>query len=287
MRHVAVLGMLMFAMACSGDDSSSVTRPITFGGARPVDLQVPSDFDPAKTYPLLIILHGYSVNAYLQQGYFQMNGAATEYQMLVMAPEGTIDSRGNQFWNADPTCCDLDATGVDDVAYLGSLVDDVSAAWPVKPGAVSLLGHSNGAFMAYRMACERPDVISAIVGLAGHATTVACTPSRAVNVLHLHGTGDAVVPYASGTFMGVTSPGAIDSVAAWATRNGCTGTAMDSGTKDLDSTQVGAESTVASTSGCPASGAAELWTIPGASHTPALTATFPADIVAWMTSHER
>ena len=65
--------------------------------------------------------------------------------------------------------------------------------------------------MAYRMACERADVIDQIAGLAGHASSLPCNPTRPVSVLHIHGTGDATVPYETGVFGGVQSPGAVDS----------------------------------------------------------------------------
>ncbi len=287
-RALALCVVLASAAACtSDDDTPPIERPTDFGGARPVSLQVPSDFDPARSYPLLVILHGYGANSFLQQGYFKLAGAADRLDMLILAPDGTVDSGGRQFWNSGPECCDFGGTNVDDVAYLGGLIDDVRAAWPVAPGQIALLGHSNGAFMAYRMACERADVVSAIVGLAGHATTLPCAPTAPVHILHLHGTADDTVPYETGTFSGFQSPGAVDSVAEWATRNGCTGSPAPGGTKDLDSTQDGAESTVAITGGCPAGGAADLWTIPGGSHIPPLAATFPDDLTGWLAAHRR
>lgn len=302
MRLVLGLSMALACAACGGDDGGSVgtdagvdaaidapARPRLFGGMRPITLQVPTDFDGSHTYPLLIILHGYGVNGPVQQAYFGLGGAADSAQTLILAPNGTVDAGGKQFWNADAACCDVGHTGVDDVAYLGGLIDDVAAAWPVDRARITVLGHSNGAFMAYRLACARADVVSAIAGLAGHATSAAvpCTPVHPVSVLHIQGTADAVVPYATGPFNGVPSPGAIDSVAQWATRNGCTGAPAAAGTKDLDSMLPGAETTVAVTGGCPASGAADLWTIAGGAHIPSLTATFKTDVLAWLAAHHR
>jgi polyhydroxybutyrate depolymerase len=287
MRTLAAV-LLALAAACSNPTDRPVDRPLEFGGARPVTLQVPDDFDDARTYPLLVILHGYSANAFVQQGYLKLNDVASTHEMLVLAPEGTVDSMGKQFWNADPTCCDLDGSGVDDVAYLGGLIDAVRAAWPVDAAQVAVIGHSNGAFMAYRMACERADVVTEIAGLAGHASTVPCDPVRPVAVLHIHGTADDTVPYETGTFMGFTSPGAVDSVAQWATHDGCTGAlAAGAPPKDLEQRLDGAETTVGVTAGCPAGAAAELWTIEGGGHLPVLTATFPTELLAWLDAHRR
>ena len=288
MRVLAAISLALACGACGGDDGGA-TRPLVFGGARPVELQLPADFDAARTYPLLIILHGYSVNGFIQQSYFRLFDAATTYQMLVLAPEGTTDSGGKQFWNADPACCNFDGSTVDDVAYLGGVIDDVMAAWPVDPAQVMLIGHSNGAFMAYRLACDRADVVTAIAGLAGHAAAdgVACAPARPVDILHMHGTLDDEVPYASGEFLGVRSPGAVESVAQWAAHNGCTGAPAVTGHADLDSTVAGDETAVTVTGGCPAGGAAELWTIEGANHIPTPSPTFSSDIMAWLVAHRR
>ena len=46
-------------------------------------------------------------------------------------------------------------------------------------------------------------MIDQIAGLAGHASSLPCNPTRPVSVLHIHGTGDATVPYETGVFGGV------------------------------------------------------------------------------------
>lgn len=287
MRLPALLPFVLACAACGGDDGGPVDRPRTFGGDRPVELQIPTTFDDGQQYPLLLILHGYGANAYLQQTYFRLYDARDDFQALVLAPEGTTNPGGSQFWNADQTCCD-EQGAVDDVGYLGGLLDDVLATWPVDPARVTVLGHSNGAFMAYRLACARADVVTAIAGLAGHAVVgVPCAPAEPVSVLHLHGTADETVPYETGTFSGVESPGAVDSVAQWATRNGCTGTPTVAGTKDLESNLAGAETTVTVTGGCPSAGAADLWTLAGATHIPTLAPSFPTEVMAWFAAHPR
>lgn len=284
---LAVLALGLALPACGSDDTQPpADRPRTFGGDRPVMLQVPADFDETRTYPLLLILHGFGANGFLQQGYLKLNGVADSADLLALAPDGTLNPSNQQFWNADPACCDFGRTGVDDVAYLGGLIDDVMATWPVDPARVTVVGHSNGSFMAYRLACDRADVVTAIAGLAGHGTSTACTPTSPVHVLHIHGTADATVPYDSGIFSGVASPGAVESVAQWAQRNGCTGTPAAAGTRDVDNTLAGAETRVDETASC-AVAAADLWTIEGGSHIPPLSQAFPTDLLAWFDAHPR
>ncbi len=273
------------AAACGGGEPAS--RPTTFGGDRPVQLQVPASFDDGARYPLVMILHGYGAGGFVQQAYLGLGNLADAHDALVLAPDGTADSTGRLFWNADPACCDFGGAGVDDVAYLGGMVDDIMAAWPVDDTRVSLVGHSNGSFMAYRMACDRADVITAIAGLAGLGPTAPCAPVQAVSVLHIHGTDDTTIPYQGGDFGPTRAPSAVESVAAFASRNGCTAAPMTGPSKDLDTGLAGAETTVAITGGCPATGAADLWTIEGGAHLPAVGSQFVTELTGWLDAHRR
>ena len=44
---------------------------------------------------------------------------------------------------------------------------------------------------------------------------------------------------------------------------------------------------MAITGGCPADGAADLWTIAGGSHLPTITATFDDELIDWLAAHPR
>ena len=46
----------------------------------------------------------------------------------------------------------------------------MKAHYNVDPGRVCLIGHSNGGFMSHRFACDRADLVAAIVSLAGVPT---------------------------------------------------------------------------------------------------------------------
>lgn len=287
MRTLLLGGLVLATAACGGGDDAPIDRTTSFGGDRPVQLQVPADFDDSRAYPLVVILHGYGAGGFVQQAYLKLGDAADAHDVLVLAPDGKVDAGGSQFWNADPACCDFERTGVDDVAYLGGLIDDVMATWPVDASQVSLIGHSNGSFMAHRLACDRADIVTSIAGLAGLGPSVACSPSRPVQVLHLHGTSDDTVPYEGGAFGGTQTPSAVDTVAQWGTRNGCTGAAADAGRKDLDDSLAGDETVVAAIGGCPADGAAELWTLEGGEHLPSINAAFPTELMGWLAAHPR
>jgi polyhydroxybutyrate depolymerase len=276
LRALAVL-----VLAACGTSSPKPKPPTTFGGDRPTDLQVPPMLVHGQQYPLVLILHGYGANGFLQQAYFGMNDLAKQGLAFVLAPDGLTDSTGSEFWNADPACCDYDHKNPDDVGYLGGLIDDVSAAWPIDPQRVYVIGHSNGGYMAYRLACDRSDVVTNIVVLAGAAASdpSTCTPHRPVSVLHMHGTADAEVPY---------TPAAESSVAQWAQHDGCAATRTAGASLDLDTSLPGAETTTGTYDGCPVGITVELWTIQGAMHVPALDQrSFGTLILQYLEAHQR
>lgn len=289
----AALLVIATAAACStsspdddtpspGGSTSGVTLDLD---GRPFRLHVPSGHDPATKMPLVVLLHGYTSNSTEIEDYFQLAGEADRRGFLVALPEGTVDARKDRFWNATTSCCDFYRSGVDDSGYLRRLLDTVAAKYPVDPARVYFAGHSNGGFMALRMACEHADRITAVVSLAGAATAdpTQCRPSRPVTVLQIHGTADRTIFYAGG-HPSRPYPSAEGTVAMWRDLNGCADRLDTSAPPlDLDSTLDGAETTISSWhEGCRDGTRAELWTIQDAGHIPALGPGFPTALADFL-----
>jgi len=280
---VAALSIVAFGTfnaACTESDEP-VDQPdqFVFGGDRPVELRVPVAYDHAEPTPLLIVLHGYSAAGVVELVYARLDTLVDGRGVLVAAPDGTIDTSDNRFWN-------LTDQGVDDVAYINGLVDEISGVWNVDPNQVILFGHSNGSFLAYRMACEHADKYAAIVGLAGamYIDEADCQPSQAVSVLHVHGDADDSILYDGDT--GYAS--ADDSTAYWANYNGCAATRTLSPDRlDLIGQVDGAETRVEQHDDCPAGGAVDLWTLEGGSHIPMILQAFPTHVWDWVQAHTK
>ncbi len=255
--------------------------------ARPYDVRVPPGYDGTKPTPLLVLLHGYGATGFLQEAYFGIDPIVDQLGWLFVAPDGTVDSMQHRFWNATDACCDFDHTGVDDVAYLTAVIDDVAAHYHVDPKRVYLAGHSNGGYMAHRMACDRADRIAAIVALAGDnwKDVSKCKPSAPVAVLQVHGDADTEVPYGGD----LTSPSAMSSILSWVTLDGCRPAADGSSPNlDLDATVAGAETSILTWSGCRPGGAAELWTMDKVGHLPNFKQPdWPQDFTAWLAAHPK
>jgi polyhydroxybutyrate depolymerase len=222
-------------------------------------------------YPLVVVLHGYSVNGFIQESYFNAKSLVTDDQAFVIAPDGLVDSMGHQYWNADPACCDFDHANPDDVGYLSGLIKDIKAAWPID--RVLVMGHSNGGYMTYRLTCDHADLVDGMVVLAGAYPTTACAPSRPVSLIHIHGDQDAEVPFSL----------AMPSVTSWAANDGC-GAFSPGPAYDLDGVVAGSETT-SQIASCPAGLDVEFWTMAGVGHIPSYTAAFMPTIWGWFTSH--
>lgn len=264
--------------------------PAPFGGDRPTSLFVPGGYQASEPAPLLLMLHGIGVSPALEESYLQFTPVAAQRGILYAHPGGTLNPQLQPFWNATDACCDFYKSQVDDVAYLSGLIDEIKGRYAVDPARVFIVGHSNGGFMANRMACERADLVTGIVSLAGatFAGAGACKPSAPVSMVQVHGTSDETVLYGGGVFFGVAYPGAVTTASRWAALDGCALGDQTATTIDLDAMIPGAETQVRRAGpACAAQSAVELWTIQGGTHNPYVTGTLASAAVDFLLAHPR
>jgi polyhydroxybutyrate depolymerase len=257
------------------------------GGDRPVDVYVPQNLPAGEKAPLVIMLHGYMVDGRVEELYLQLTPLADSRGFFYAYPNGLVDKSGSYYWNATDACCDYDHSNVDDSKYLASVITEIEAAYPVDPKRVFIVGHSNGAFMAYRMACDHADLIAAVGSLAGAMweDTSKCKPSEGVSILEIHGTADTEVIYDGSTKENY--PSAPITVGDWATFDGCD-KAPTTDSKKLDLIAGGsAETTVTRYQNCKSDRDVELWTMAKGSHLPDLSKSFRPDLVDWLYSQAK
>jgi len=297
-RSLYALLLLLACVAGCGESTSqspnstpafpSMPRT-TFGGTRPVTIQVPSAYDAGHKTPLIIVLHGYGANGAVQAEYLRLTQLVDSAGFLLLAPDGTLDATGNRFWNATDACCDFGGINVDDVAYIHGLIDDVELDYNVDRKRVYLVGHSNGAFMAHRMACDDAAEIGAIVSLAGATFEDAtlCKPSEPVSILDIHGDADDTILYNGGTTVH-PYPSEMQTMTDWQVHDQCTpGLVTDPTTLNLDSRLPGNETTIQRFDGCARGTDVELWTIHGGAHIPTFTNDIGTDIWQWLSDHPK
>lgn len=134
--------------------------------ARAYSKFVPSSYSKGTSIPLVVLLHGYGATGAQQESYMQFESVAEKNKFILVYPDGTIDSVGRRFWNATDACCSF-FSPVDDDAYLLSILKEMESRYSIDTKRIYFVGHSNGGFMSYRMACRHPDRIAAIASLAG------------------------------------------------------------------------------------------------------------------------
>ena len=137
---------------------------------------------------------------------------------LVAYPDGV-----DRAWNAGGGCCGAPARDdVDDVGFIKAVVARIGELAPVDAKRIYVTGMSNGAILAYRLACET-DVFAALAPVAG-TQLVDCAQAAPASLLHIHGSADARVRMDGTRGEGVAriaGPPVEDVVAAWRTRNSC------------------------------------------------------------------
>lgn len=258
----------------SRPDGGPVAPPEVGTPDRPAELAAPTAYDGVTPLPLLLVLHGYGASGAAQTAYFGLPRFARREGLYLLAPDGTLDGAGRRHW-------DVRGAAVDDHAYLRGLIERTRGLVPVS--AVYVLGHSNGGFMAYRLACESADLVDGIASLAGSDALASCAPARAVSVLQIHGTADDTVRFEGGVIQGYEHPSASEVVQRWAARLGCEPQPEVFAARDLVLEVEGAETRVEShRGGCADGKAVELWAMEGAGHIPGLTSSFAEQVLEWL-----
>ncbi len=194
-------------------------------GYRTYLLHVPPSYVPGTPMPLIIAMHGgFGWGAQLQNQ-SKLSVKSNIAGFIVVYPEGVKGQFGIRTWNAGGCCGYAMTNNIDDVGFIMALLDTLIANYSIDTTRVYATGISNGAFMSYRLACEKSDRIAAIAPVAGSMNVSACNPVRPVPIIHFHSYLDTAVPYQGGIGTGTSghyNP-PLDSVFnAWSSYDNCT-----------------------------------------------------------------
>jgi len=264
--------MLLLLLSCTHQPLPEFPTP-AIGGDRPAGLIAPAGWDGEETLPVVFLLHGLGSHAKQQDRYLGFSREVDNQNFLLVLPDGMRRSKDNKrSWNATDYCCNPD---VDDVAYLTGLMDELER---LGAEAFYFTGHSNGGFMSYRMACEVPERIEAIAGLAGSTwlDLEDCTVGSPMDVLQIHGTDDNTVPFDGKPDK---HPGVRETMERWAERAGCTGSAEED---PLNLVRRPGEDTQRRVWSCPDEHRVELWSIDGAGHIPLVNPDYSREVIRWL-----
>lgn len=257
--------------------------------ARSYTVRVPAGFDASREAPLLIAFHGYGGSGAELVDYFRLDVLADQRGLLLIAPDGLRDARGNHAWNVGPT-----RHPEWDPSWVTAVLRDVKQRFRVDARRVFAFGHSQGAHMAHRMGCDDSEDVTALASVAGQVSKkpAECAPTRPVSVVQIHGTDDQVIGY-FGDLQSMPPdpdiPSAHDTVAVWARNDGCTGPLERSPSSPIDLSRLadGPETEVDLYAGCPAGIDVALWSMIDIPHRPMPNADFSTKVFLFLEGHPR
>ena len=209
------------------DPNDPTLHTITIEGMQPRTyyLRIPSQYTAATSVPLLLALHSRTMNAKTIFDDSQILSWAQSMNFIVAGLNGAV-YEGASSWNAGNCCTNATTYEENDLLFASTVIDFVSSKYSVDKSRVWTMGHSNGGMMAYRLACDLSDKITAIAVVAGAQTDPTCSPTKPVSILHIHGNLDPTVPFHGGGKF--ETPSIFHSVQDMAYRNLCAGDPKES-----------------------------------------------------------
>lgn len=276
--------------ACLDHGAATLTCEVPGYPDRPAEVHVPAGRD-GEPLPVVIFLHGGGGNATNVQATTCPGGDGSDpgclsavgdaegfitvfphgYRPSTLTPLRTWNAGGGtEYACASGAAC---RDGSDDVAYLEAVIDQVENDFAVDPARIYVMGFSNGAAMAHRVACVLSDSVAAIVAVSGANEIGAdggCSPSRPVAVMHVHGTADACWTYetsrrACADFDRLPKAGVAESTAAWVEALRCETEPAVSAMPDA-APDDGTTTTVQTYSGCDGGVEVRILTVDGGGH---------------------
>jgi polyhydroxybutyrate depolymerase len=151
------------------------------GDTRSYRLHIPATLG-AGPAPLVVSLHGFNSNAAQQENVSRFSELADREGFIAAYPEGAGE-QWRVFGRSDA-----------DVKFVEAMIDDIARRHALDRGRMMVNGISNGAQMAWRMACDRPGLFS-VAGFVSGGYPDACPGKAHPPTIIFHGTADRLLPY--------------------------------------------------------------------------------------------
>lgn len=168
------------ALACGPDSACNVE-----GGS--YRIRLPAGVSDASPVGAIVYFHGHRSSAEATMRFKSLRDAVEELGVALIAPDGL---NGSWSFPSSPR------RERDEIAFVGRVLDDVLARFPIDANRIMSAGFSIGGSMSWYMACylgERFAGHTPISGTFWWPYPASC-PSPDPFISHVHGTADTVFP---------------------------------------------------------------------------------------------
>ncbi|MFD1550985.1 hypothetical protein DNU06_04710 [Putridiphycobacter roseus] len=155
---------------------------------------IPQNYQNSESAPLVIILHGIGGTAQ-EIADAGLNFIADTARFIPLYLQGENNAFGSASWNNNT----LLASTVNDIAFFQTMIEKMVDDYNIDRSRVYFVGISMGAIMTFTALNSMDGQIAAAVchiGTMSDIDLAAYNPSIPRPVMQVHGTADAVVPYA-------------------------------------------------------------------------------------------
>ncbi|MFL2645266.1 MAG: alpha/beta hydrolase [Dehalococcoidia bacterium] len=164
----------------------------------------PDGFDENRSYPMMLVLHGFGANMQDLAGLTPMISSTDYIYICPNAPmefDLGIGAKGYGWHPPRDLCSDDDIQTA--IETVNGFIDEVIKSYNIEKSGNKLLGFSQGGGMTYRCGLSKPEVFDQLIGLSSSMpnpdSLLSIMPdSRTQKIFIAHGTKDGVVPISNG-----------------------------------------------------------------------------------------
>jgi polyhydroxybutyrate depolymerase len=134
---------------------------------------LPDADNAAASARFVLFAHGYGATAESLKDGLPIEQWANDHGFTAILPKALENPReadgGRTSWNAE-VCCAFGDTERDDLAFFGSLVEDLRDVHSDKVAQIYLIGFSNGGFLAEHLGCRQPGWFDGVSSIGGSSS---------------------------------------------------------------------------------------------------------------------
>jgi len=153
---------------------------------------------------IILSLHGFAAGPWTHEFFFQLSSVAKANQLVLVTPKAPRNKIGARFWDVGLECCDF-FNEADEKAHQKIIEDSLEETLKklqldANKTPIFMFGHSNGSFMAHKMACHSKYTFKGVITISGGFLTSNAPflppycPHPPEKFIHIHGEKDNVIP---------------------------------------------------------------------------------------------